>query len=71
MRWFGHLERARKGNLAKGIQSITVEGKRQRGRPRTRWKDNIKIDLRELNLTADLAGDREEWRRRIRAADLD
>ena len=48
---------------------MTVEGKRERGRPRLRWKYNIERDLRDLNLTADLAGNRKEWRRRIRAAD--
>jgi hypothetical protein len=37
------------------------EGRRQLGRPRRRWKDNIKIDLREIGST-DLAKDRDQWR---------
>jgi hypothetical protein len=42
------------------------EGKRPLGRPRRRWLDNIKIDLREIGSDGmdwiDLAQDRDHWR---------
>jgi hypothetical protein len=42
------------------------EGTRPLGRPRRRWVDNIKIDLREIGLDdidwIDLAQDRDQWR---------
>jgi hypothetical protein len=42
------------------------EGKRPLGRPRHRWVDNIKIDLREVGWDdmdwIDLAQDRDQWR---------
>jgi hypothetical protein len=42
------------------------EGKRPLGRPRHRWVDNIKIDLRGIGLVGmdwfDLAQDRDKWR---------
>jgi hypothetical protein len=42
------------------------EGKRPLGRPRRRWVDNIKINLRELGWDGmdwnDLAQDRDQWR---------
>jgi hypothetical protein len=42
------------------------EGKRPIGRPRHRWEDNIKIDLRERGWDGmdwiDLAQDRDQWR---------
>jgi hypothetical protein len=42
------------------------EGKRPLGRPRRRWVDNIKIDLREIELDGvdwiDLVQDRDQWR---------
>jgi hypothetical protein len=42
------------------------EGKRPLGRPRRRWVDNIKMDLREIGWDAmdwfDLAQDRDQWR---------
>jgi hypothetical protein len=41
------------------------EGKRPLGRPRCRWVDNIKIDLREMGWVSmdwvDLAQDRDQW----------
>jgi hypothetical protein len=42
------------------------EGKRPPGRPRRRWVDNIKMDLREIGWDVtdwiDLAQDRDRWR---------
>ena len=46
------------------------EGKRALGRPRHRWEDNIKMDLREVGCDpADwmvLAEDRDHWRAYVR-----
>jgi hypothetical protein len=43
-----------------------AEGKRPLGRPRRRWVDNIKIDLRAIRWDSmdwiDLAEDRDQWR---------
>jgi hypothetical protein len=42
------------------------EGKRPLGRPRRRWEDNIKMDLREIGIDGSnwirLAQDRIQWR---------
>jgi hypothetical protein len=42
------------------------EGKRPLGRPRRRWVDNIKMDLREIGCCGmdwiDLAQGRDQWR---------
>jgi hypothetical protein len=42
------------------------EGKRPLGRPRRRWVDNIKLDLREIGWDVvdwmDMAQDRDQWR---------
>jgi hypothetical protein len=42
------------------------EGKRPPGRPRNRWEDNIKMDLREIGIDGAnwirLAQDRVQWR---------
>jgi hypothetical protein len=49
----------------------TPEGKRPPGRPRRRWKDNIKMDLREIGIDGAnwirLAQDRVQWRAFINA----
>jgi hypothetical protein len=43
-----------------------IQEKRPLGRPRGRWEDNIKMDLREVGWRdmdwIDLAQDRERWR---------
>jgi hypothetical protein len=42
------------------------EGKRPLGRPRRRWEDNIRMDLREIGWGGmnwiDMAQDRDQWR---------
>jgi hypothetical protein len=50
------------------IYSVLVgrpEGKRPLGRPRRRWEDNIKMDLREIEIDGtnwiQLAQDRVRW----------
>jgi len=46
MRWAGNV--ARMGE-SRGVYRVLVgkpEGKRPLGRPRRKWKDNIKIDLK-------------------------
>jgi hypothetical protein len=50
MRWVGHMARMGKG---RGVYRVLVgrpEGKRQQGRPRRRWEDNIKLDLGEIGI---------------------
>jgi hypothetical protein len=45
MRWAGHVARMEEG---RGVYRVLVgmpESKRQLGRPRRRWEDNIKMDL--------------------------
>jgi hypothetical protein len=48
------------------------EGRRPLGRPRRRWVDNIKIDLREIVWGGmdwvDLTQDRDQWRALVNTA---
>jgi hypothetical protein len=53
----------------RGVYMVLVrrpEGKRPAGRPRSRWEDNIKTDLREIGIGGanwtQLAQDRVQWR---------
>jgi hypothetical protein len=52
----------------RGVYRVFVgrpEGKRQLERPRRRWEDNIKMDLREIGIDGanwiQLAQDRVQW----------
>jgi hypothetical protein len=53
----------------RGVYRVLIgrsEGKRPVGRPRRRWEDNIKVDLREIGIDGAnwirLAQDRVQWR---------
>jgi hypothetical protein len=46
MKWAGHMSRTEKRNACR-ILVGKPEGKRQLGRPRSMWEDNIKIDFGE------------------------
>jgi hypothetical protein len=48
MRWTGHVARMGEKRNVYRILVGKPEGKRQLGRPRRRWVDNIKMDLREI-----------------------
>jgi hypothetical protein len=48
MRWAGHVARMGEKRNAYRILVGKPEGKRPLGRPRNRWKDNNKMDLREI-----------------------
>jgi hypothetical protein len=47
MRWAGHVARMGEG---RGVLVGRPEGKRPLGRPRRRWEDNIKLDLRDIGI---------------------
>jgi hypothetical protein len=66
MGWAGHVVRMGEG---RGFYRVLVgipEGKRPLGRPRRRWEDNNKMDLREIGIDGanwfQLAQDRVQWR---------
>jgi hypothetical protein len=51
MRWAGHVARMGETRNAYRILVGKPEGKRPLGKPRRRWVDNIKMDLREIGWT--------------------
>jgi hypothetical protein len=66
MRWAGHV--ARIGETRNAYRTLVgqPEGKMPLGRPRRRWVDNIKTDLRNIGWDGmdwiELAQDRDHWR---------
>jgi hypothetical protein len=48
MRWTGHVARMGEGKNVYRVLVGKAEGKRPLGRPRRRWEDGIKMDLREI-----------------------
>ena len=66
MRWVGHVARMGEERGAYRVLVGKPEGKRPLGRPRRRWEDNIKIDLKEVGGGCgdwmELAQDKDRWR---------
>jgi hypothetical protein len=48
MRWTGHVAQMGANRNAYRILVGKTEGKRPLGRPRRRWMDNIKMNLKEM-----------------------
>jgi len=71
MRWAGHVARMEEW---RGVYRVLVgkpEGKRPLERPRRRWNDNIKKDLKQVECGGmdwiELAQDRDRWRALVHA----
>jgi hypothetical protein len=66
MRWAGHVARMGEKRNAYRLLVEKPERKRQLGRPRRRWVDNIRMGLREVGWGdvdwIGLAQDRNRWR---------
>jgi len=63
MRWAGHVARMEKAVVHIDLVGIPGE-KRQHGRPRRRWRNNIKVDLQEIRWGLDwidMNQDRVRW----------
>jgi hypothetical protein len=66
MRWTGHVACMGEGRGVYRALAGRPKGKRPLGRPRCRWEDNIKLDLREIRIEGanwiQLAQDKVQWR---------
>jgi hypothetical protein len=65
MRWVGHVALIGEERKLYKILVGKSEGKRPLGRPRRRWEDGIRMDLRETGLgeldSIRLAQERDRW----------
>jgi hypothetical protein len=61
--WLGHLERMKENRMPYKIFTQELEGMRQRGRSRKRWKEKVERDLQVLGVRRqrELAIDRKKW----------
>ena len=50
LRWAGHVARMEEGRSALKILTGTPAGKILLGRPRHRWEDNIRMDVKEIGI---------------------
>ena len=50
LRWAGHVARMEEGKSTFKILAGTPTGKRPLGKPKRRWEDNIRKDLKEIDV---------------------
>jgi len=71
MRWAGHVARMGKERRVYKVLVGKPEGRRPVGRPRRRWVDNIRMDLKEVGCGymdwIGLAQDSDRWRTHVSA----
>ena len=67
LKWYGHVMRREEhyvGRRAMVLKVDRLQGRRKRGRPKRRWFDKVKDDIKEKGgLSADDVYDRATWRR--------
>jgi hypothetical protein len=64
LRWAGHVIRLEEQNSARSLSAV-VEGRMQRSRPKLRWEDGVKEDVRKLGERnwRNVARNRDSWQK--------
>ena len=71
LRWFGHVQRRPpEAPVLSGVLKSVDKVKRGRGRSKLTWDESVKRDLKEWNISKDLAMDRSAWRLSINMPEL-
>ena len=72
LRWAGRVAKLEEDRNAFKILTAKTAGKRPLGRPRRRWEDNIRMDLKVIGINTrnwvDSAQDMDYWRVFVNAA---
>nr|GEU39134.1 hypothetical protein [Tanacetum cinerariifolium] len=59
LRWFRHVRRRPQSAPVRRVEALVVDGVRRRGRPKLRWEDRVKHDLKELLLSENMTWSKE------------
>ena len=63
VKWYGHVMRREERCVGRRAMVMKVQGRRKRERPKRRWLDKVKDDIKEKGLSADDVYDRATWMR--------
>ena len=50
LKWYGHVMRREEHYVGRRAMGMKVHGRRKRGRPKRRWLDKVKDDIKEKGL---------------------
>ena len=62
---FGHVKRRDENSILWRVMLLEVEGRRPVGRSKKTLSKVVEEDMRNFNITEDMAGDRKWWRQLI------
>ena len=65
LRWYGHVMRRDQEYVGRKMMEIVLPGKRKRGRPKRRFLDVLKEDMKEVGAKETDVEDRKVWRMMI------
>ena len=66
LRWYGHVMSRDQEYVGRKMMEMELPGKRRRGRPKRRFLDVVKGDIREVGAKNTDVEDRKVWRKMIR-----
>ena len=66
LRWYGHVMRRDQEYVGRKMMEMELPGKRRRGRPKRRFLDVVKEDMKEVGVKEMDIKDRKMWRMMIR-----
>ena len=69
LRWYGHVQRPNAEYIGKRMLCLELPGKRRRRRPKTRFMDVVREDMRVVGVSDRDAASRRNWRLRIHCGD--
>ena len=61
LRWFGHVERRDELCWIKRIETLQVDGDGVKGRPRKRWREVLKEDMRKKGASGHISSSRQSF----------
>jgi hypothetical protein len=68
LRWYGHVKRREDNYMCKRVLEMAPPGKRKRGRPKLRWIDSVRQDMKTVGAQETDVHDRARWRKLISTA---